>query len=107
MWVNWSFVLILPQDLTLDNADEYAELVKDFCLNKGITKQLEAFKGMTYMYNHSHTRTGWLTQHVSMYTYMYSLGVVVELLAGHALFARGSSPGQHGCHVCMITKNEF
>ena len=37
------------QDLVLSNADEYAMLVKDFCLKTGIKKQLDAFKG-TYMY---------------------------------------------------------
>ena len=31
--------------LTLDNAEEYVELVTDFCLHSGIQRQAEAFKG--------------------------------------------------------------
>ena len=39
----------------MSNADEYSELVKDFCLNTGITKQLLAFKGSLYFsYKHTH-----------------------------------------------------
>jgi hypothetical protein len=33
------------QDLTIHNADEYRDLVEDFCLREGIQQQMEAFKG--------------------------------------------------------------
>lgn len=32
--------------MTLENVEEYVELMTDFCLHTGIRKQLEAFKGM-------------------------------------------------------------
>lgn len=30
----------------MDNLEEYVELVTDFCLNVGIRRQMEAFRGM-------------------------------------------------------------
>ena len=30
----------------MENGDRYIELMKDFCLNEGITRQMEAFKSM-------------------------------------------------------------
>ena len=40
--------VLFPQDLTLHNADEYCELVEDFCLRSGIRRQMEAFKCELY-----------------------------------------------------------
>ena len=34
------------QEVTLDNVEEYIELVTDFCLNTGIRRQMEAFRGI-------------------------------------------------------------
>lgn len=31
--------------VTLDNAEEYVELMFDFCMHTGIQKQMEAFRG--------------------------------------------------------------
>lgn len=31
--------------VTLDNAEEYVELMFDFCMHNGIQKQMEAFRG--------------------------------------------------------------
>ena len=31
--------------MTLENVEEYLELVTDFCLNTGIRRQMEAFRG--------------------------------------------------------------
>ena len=33
------------EDVTLDNVEDYIELVTDFCLNSGIRKQMAAFRG--------------------------------------------------------------
>ena len=33
------------EGVTLDNAEEYIELVTDFCLHTGIRRQMEAFRG--------------------------------------------------------------
>ena len=33
------------QDVTLDNVEEYIDLVMDFCFNSGIRRQMEAFRG--------------------------------------------------------------
>ena len=32
-------------EVTLDNVETYVELVTDFCLNTGIRRQMEAFRG--------------------------------------------------------------
>lgn len=32
--------------VTMDNAEEYVELMFDFCMHTGIQKQMEAFRGM-------------------------------------------------------------
>lgn len=34
------------QDVTLDNVEEYIDLVMDFCFNSGIRRQMEAFRGL-------------------------------------------------------------
>lgn len=34
--------------VTLDNAEEYVELMFDFCMHTGIQKQMEAFRGKTW-----------------------------------------------------------
>ena len=34
--------------LTVENAEEYIKLVKEFCLYTGIRRQLDAFKGNEY-----------------------------------------------------------
>lgn len=31
--------------VTMENAEEYVELVFDFCMHRGIQKQMEAFRG--------------------------------------------------------------
>lgn len=41
-------MLVAMQDLTLHNADQYCELVEDFCLRSGIRLQMEAFKGQQF-----------------------------------------------------------
>ncbi len=33
------------ETVTLDNAEEYIELVTDFCLHTGVRRQMEAFRG--------------------------------------------------------------
>ncbi len=33
--------------VTMENAEEYVELMFDFCMHIGIQKQMEAFRGMT------------------------------------------------------------
>lgn len=33
--------------ITMDNAEEYVELMFDFCMHTGIQKQMEAFRGKT------------------------------------------------------------
>ncbi len=40
------------QDLTVANVEEYVSLVEKFCLETGITRQMEAFKG-TVLYDYS------------------------------------------------------
>ena len=35
----------VDKDVTLDNVEEYIDLMTDFCLNSGIKLQLDAFKG--------------------------------------------------------------
>ena len=35
------------KDVTLDNVEEFIDLMTDFCLNAGIKSQLDAFKGKT------------------------------------------------------------
>lgn len=43
--------------VTMDNAEEYVELMFDFCMHTGIQKQMEAFRGMTglagFKYSHA------------------------------------------------------
>ena len=41
--VNLSF----HQMLTMENAEEYIQLVKQFCLYTGVQQQLDAFRGIT------------------------------------------------------------
>lgn len=33
--------------VTMENAEEYVELMFDFCMHTGIQKQMEAFRGIT------------------------------------------------------------
>ena len=33
------------QMITMDNAEEYVDLMFDFCMHTGIQKQMEAFRG--------------------------------------------------------------
>ena len=33
--------------VTMENAEEYVELMFDFCMHTGIQKQMEAFRGKT------------------------------------------------------------
>lgn len=33
------------QMVTMDNAEEYVDLMFDFCMHAGIQKQMEAFRG--------------------------------------------------------------
>ena len=37
--------MCLLQEVTLSNVEEYIECVTDFCLNTGIRRQMEAFRG--------------------------------------------------------------
>ena len=47
--------MCLLQEVTLDNVEEYIECVTDFCLNTGIRRQMEAFRGeSTLQYSHIH-----------------------------------------------------
>jgi len=39
-------MLSLMQVVTIDNVEEYIDLVTDFCLNAGISWQMEALKGL-------------------------------------------------------------
>lgn len=43
-------VLLSMQMVMMENAEEYVELMFDFCMHTGIQKQMEAFKG-----THTHT----------------------------------------------------
>ncbi len=36
------------EEVTLDNLEEYIELITDFCLNTGIHRQMEALRGTVY-----------------------------------------------------------
>lgn len=36
---------LLIQMITMDNAEEYVDLMFDFCMHTGIQKQMEAFRG--------------------------------------------------------------
>lgn len=38
-------VSIVLQTVTMDNAEEYVDLMFDFCMHTGIQKQMEAFRG--------------------------------------------------------------
>lgn len=38
--------------VTMENAEDYVELMFDFCMHTGIQKQMEAFRGI-----HTHTHT--------------------------------------------------
>lgn len=37
--------LLSLQTVTMDNAEEYVDLMFDFCMHTGIQKQMEAFRG--------------------------------------------------------------
>jgi len=37
--------MLLLQDVTVNNVEEYTDLVYDLCLNSGLRKQMDAFKG--------------------------------------------------------------
>ena len=39
------YPIVAFQELTLDNVEEYVDLVTDFCLNTGVHRQMEAFRG--------------------------------------------------------------
>ena len=36
------------EEVTLDNLEEYIELITDFCLNTGIHRQMEALRGIIH-----------------------------------------------------------
>ena len=38
--------LCLLQEVTLQNVEEYVDLVYDLCLNSGIRRQMDAFRGL-------------------------------------------------------------
>lgn len=44
IWCSYMYILS-PQMVTMDNAEEYVELMFDFCMHTGIQKQMEAFRG--------------------------------------------------------------
>lgn len=58
------YVLSL-QTVTMDNAEEYVDLMFDFCMHTGIQKQMEAFRG-NFKYGRVYMQCGGLTgvQHV-------------------------------------------
>ena len=48
--VHLLFMCMCVQDVTLDNVEEYIDLVMDFCFNSGIRRQMDAFKGKPYVH---------------------------------------------------------
>lgn len=40
-----SICVLFLQTVTMDNAEEYVDLMFDFCMHTGIQKQMEAFRG--------------------------------------------------------------
>lgn len=42
---SYSVYLLSLQTVTMDNAEEYVDLMFDFCMHTGIQKQMEAFRG--------------------------------------------------------------
>lgn len=44
--------------VTMDNAEEYVELMFDFCMHTGIQKQMEAFRGMTGLAGFKYSHVG-------------------------------------------------
>lgn len=42
---SYSIYLLSLQTVTMDNAEEYVDLMFDFCMHTGIQKQMEAFRG--------------------------------------------------------------
>ena len=48
------FMLSLLQTVTIDNVEEYIDLVTDFCLNVGIRRQMEALKGLCKLFYSIH-----------------------------------------------------
>lgn len=46
-WSLFDMFFFLQEEVTLENIEEYVDLVTDFCLNSGIRRQLDAFRGKT------------------------------------------------------------
>lgn len=42
---SYSIYTLSLQTVTMDNAEEYVDLMFDFCMHTGIQKQMEAFRG--------------------------------------------------------------
>lgn len=42
---SYSICMLFLQTVTMDNAEEYVDLMFDFCMHTGIQKQMEAFRG--------------------------------------------------------------
>lgn len=55
-----SIYLLSLQTVTMDNAEEYVDLMFDFCMHTGIQKQMEAFRG-NFKYGRTYTQLGGLT----------------------------------------------
>lgn len=42
---SYGICVLFLQTVTMDNAEEYVDLMFDFCMHTGIQKQMEAFRG--------------------------------------------------------------
>ena len=56
---SYSIYLLSLQTVTMDNAEEYVDLMFDFCMHTGIQKQMEAFRG-NLKYGRTHMQLGGL-----------------------------------------------
>lgn len=69
--------------VTTENAEEYVELMFDFCMHTGIQKQMEAFRGTTELsgLKYSHVLSiyyGYIT-HVTWLFGRYTFQISVDL----------------------------
>lgn len=56
---SYSVYLLSLQTVTMDNAEEYVDLMFDFCMHTGIQKQMEAFRG-NFTYGRIYVQLGGL-----------------------------------------------
>lgn len=70
------------QMVTMENAEEYVELMFDFCMHTGIQKQMEAFRGMTGLaglkYSHALCIPSILKVHVTWLFRRYKFQISVD-----------------------------